>query len=51
MIDVYKGLKNFPQPDEQPKYYGMFQNIGKLSENPNTRVLVADTPESGLNDV
>ena len=41
MIDVYSTLDGFPGPDEQPAYYKMLANIGRLSEQENTRVLVA----------
>ena len=48
MVDVYKDLKDFPKPDEQPEYYEMLKNIGRLSENPETRVLIAHSPKSGV---
>lgn len=41
MIDVYANLDGFPTPDEQPRYYMMLANIGKLTEQPATDVLVA----------
>ena len=48
MIDVYSTLDGFPGPDEQSAYYEMLTNIGKLSEQENTRVLVALSEENEL---
>ena len=44
MVDVYKNLTGFPTPDEQPEYYEMLGNVGRLSENAETRVLIACSP-------
>jgi ribosomal protein S18 acetylase RimI-like enzyme len=41
MVEVYAGLPGFPAPTEQPDYYEMLANIGRLAEKPNARVLVA----------
>jgi GNAT superfamily N-acetyltransferase len=41
MVTVYSQLPGFPKQDEQPVYYQMLANIGKLTENPGTRILVA----------
>jgi len=41
MVAVYSHLSGFPTSDEQPEYYRMLQNIGALSEQPHTSVLVA----------
>lgn len=41
MVDVYSKLDGFPKPDEQPAYYDLLKNIGKLTLNPNTELLVA----------
>jgi GNAT superfamily N-acetyltransferase len=41
MVDVYSRLDGFPSPEEQPKYYEMLQNIGQITQIPDTRVLVA----------
>ena len=48
MVDVYRNLKGFPTPDEQPEYYQMLQNIGSFTTKPNTRVLVAISPEGKI---
>ncbi len=41
MVSVYSTLEGFPTPKQQPAYYDMLQNIGRLSEQADTRVLVA----------
>lgn len=41
MVDVYAGLDGFPSPQEQPDYYRMLANIGQLTDQANTRLLVA----------
>ncbi len=41
MVKVYSELKGFPTPQQQPEYYQMLQNIGSLTQKPNTQVLVA----------
>jgi GNAT superfamily N-acetyltransferase len=41
MIAVYSALAGFPSPIEQPRYYEMLANIGKITERPGVRLLVA----------
>ena len=41
MASVYAQLPGFPQPDEQPGYYAMLQDIARFAERPEARVLVA----------
>lgn len=41
MVDVYSRLEGFPSKKEQPDYYKMLSNIGSLTENPKTKLLVA----------
>lgn len=41
MVDVYSKLEGFPSPEEQPKYFNMLRNIGNLSNQPCTELLVA----------
>jgi GNAT superfamily N-acetyltransferase len=48
MVEVYARLENFPTPTEQPQYYELLANIGHFTEKPDTRVLVAVTPEGEL---
>ncbi len=45
MVDVYSGLKGFPKPDEQPRYYAMLANIGEQTLKPGTELLVASGPD------
>lgn len=46
MIDVYSQLQDFPSMDEQPDYYKMLANIGDFTKKPDTKLLVAISPES-----
>ena len=48
MVRVYSGLEGFPTPLEQPKYYELLANIGRFTERPGTRVLVALTAAGDL---
>ena len=48
MVRVYAGLEGFPTPLEQPKYYELLANIGRFTERPGTRVLVALTAAGDL---
>ena len=41
MIRVYAHLVGFPTPKEQPEYYEMLSNIGIVTEQTDTRLLVA----------
>ncbi len=41
MVNVYSQLEGFPNKDEQPNYYKTLANIGSLTKNPKTRLLVA----------
>jgi len=41
MVSVYANLDGFPKPEEQPKYYDMLANIGRMTQKPDTRLLVA----------
>ena len=41
MVDVYASLDGFPSPDEQPGYYDLLANIGDLTSNPSTKLIVA----------
>ena len=43
MVKVYAELEGFPKPAEQPKYYNMLLNVGQLTEQDNTELLVAIT--------
>lgn len=41
MVLVYAQLEGFPKPEEQPAYYQKLANIGELTKNPETSLLVA----------
>ena len=41
MVEVYSQLDGFPKENEQPDYYKMLANIGELTKNPETELLVA----------
>ncbi|WP_211208302.1 GNAT family N-acetyltransferase [Leeia oryzae] len=41
MCEVYASLPGFPTPAEQPGYYDMLAHIGRFTDKPATRVLVA----------
>lgn len=41
MVAVYAGLEGFPGKAEQPRYYEMLANIGRLADKPDTQLLVA----------
>ncbi len=41
MVNVYSQLEGFPTKKEQPNYYKMLANIGSLTENPQTKLLIA----------
>ena len=48
MVEIYAGLEGFPTPEEQPAYYRMLADIGRLTEQQDTQVLVALSPEGDL---
>jgi GNAT superfamily N-acetyltransferase len=41
MVSVYSSLEGFPGAAEQPRYYELLADIGRLSGQPDTRLLVA----------
>ncbi|WP_109300258.1 GNAT family N-acetyltransferase [Aquimarina sp. AU474] len=41
MVNVYSQLEGFPNQDQQPEYYSFLTNIGNLTQNPKTRLLIA----------
>jgi GNAT superfamily N-acetyltransferase len=48
MVEVYSQLEGFPSTTEQPEYYNLLANIGSLTENPKTRLLVAATADGEI---
>ena len=41
MVQVYSELQGFPKESEQPDYYRMLANIGELTKNPKTELLIS----------
>ena len=41
MAEVYAALPDFPSPEEQPEYYQLLRNVGALTKNPGTEILIA----------
>lgn len=48
MVQVYSQLEGFPKESEQPNYYKMLANIGDLTTNPDTEILVAVTSDDKI---
>jgi len=48
LVSVYSQLEGFPKEAEQPEYYSMLYNIGALTSNPATELLVAVAPDERL---
>lgn len=48
MVEVYSNLDGFPKPADQPHYYEMLAGIGRFTEKPSARVLVALSAEGNL---
>lgn len=44
MVDVYSKLDGFPSESEQPGYYTLLTNVGKLTQFPKTEILVSASP-------
>jgi ribosomal protein S18 acetylase RimI-like enzyme len=41
MVDVYSNLEGFPSPEDQPAYYELLADIGRFTQVPDAKVLVA----------
>ena len=48
MVQVYSQLEGFPNKSQQPDYYKMLANIGALTKQPNTELLVAVSSEGKI---
>ncbi|ASS48643.1 MAG: GNAT family N-acetyltransferase [Candidatus Fluviicola riflensis] len=48
LVDVYSQLEGFPKPAEQPNYYQLLANIGDLTQNPGTELLVAVSDDNTI---
>lgn len=41
LVEVYGSLEGFPRPHEQPAYYEMLADVGRFTQQRQTRLLVA----------
>ncbi len=41
MVEVYSQLEGFPNQKEQPEYYDLLLNVGQLTSNGHTHIIVA----------
>ena len=48
MVQVYSHLEGFPKESEQPNYYRMLANIGDLTNQPETELLVAVSGDGNI---
>jgi GNAT superfamily N-acetyltransferase len=48
MVQAYSQLNGFPTPAQQPNYYKMLANIGDLTNNPATELLVAVSADNKI---
>ncbi len=48
MVTVYSQLDGFPNMEEQPGYYELLANIGQLTKESETKLLVATNPSNEL---
>lgn len=45
MVGVYSSLEGFPKPADQPAYYDMLKNVGQLTQQAGTEIIVAALKE------
>lgn len=48
LVQVYSQLDGFPTVKEMPDYYKMLANVGQLTKNPETELLVAVSPSGEI---
>ncbi|MFC4720960.1 GNAT family N-acetyltransferase [Geojedonia litorea] len=48
LVKVYSNLHGFPKLDEQPNYYKMLENVGDLTNNPTTEIIVAVSKQNHI---
>ncbi|UOY06814.1 bifunctional helix-turn-helix transcriptional regulator/GNAT family N-acetyltransferase [Muricauda sp. SCSIO 64092] len=48
LVEVYSALSGFPKKEEQPQYYEMLRNVGKLTENKNVELLAAVSEQGNI---
>ncbi|UOB16947.1 bifunctional helix-turn-helix transcriptional regulator/GNAT family N-acetyltransferase [Abyssalbus ytuae] len=51
LVEVYSALKGFPQKQEQPQYYEMLENVGKLTKKKGVELLVAVSKQKHIGGV
>lgn len=45
MVETYSQLEGFPGPEENPSYYNVLRNVGKLAQKPKVKLMVAVSEE------
>ena len=48
MVEVYSNIEGFPAPAELPDYYKMLANAGRLNDEQDFKVLVAETVDEQI---
>jgi GNAT superfamily N-acetyltransferase len=48
MVQVFSQVEGFPKQAEQPRFYKMLENVGELTKEPATEILVAISSEDNL---
>lgn len=48
MVNAYNSLEGFPKANEQPGYFHMLANVGELTKQPGTELLVAVDDQDNL---
>ena len=48
LVDVYSSIEGFPSPADQPHYYDLLKQVGRFTQKPGARVLVALSPAGEL---
>ncbi len=48
LVKVYSKLEGFPKESEQPEYYKMLANVGKLTTKPGVQLLIVLNPENQI---
>lgn len=49
MVTVYSQLDGFPNKDEQPDYYNLLVQVGRFTEKPKTRLIIAISSTGKIN--
>lgn len=48
LVEVYSALDGFPHPAEQPAYYQLLRDVGRLLERPGVQIFVAEDRQATL---